>query len=250
MSDTSIIIKQCDSLVYLPELSLHCPGHFDLIVTDPPYWTLDKWRNMGTTTRLGGHRDKDKQDDSRWFPTIDHDDLWKCLGEFYTLLNKDSIAYVFADHEVMPLLLGMAREGGIGFTYSKPLVWDKVTPGMGYHWRAQTEFIVMLCKGKPQLRDRSRPDLLRYPKLKGPQYYPTEKPLDLIRVLIENSSDAGDNVLDPFCGSGVVGEACCLLGRNATLLDIETRAIQYTDARCRFLGSGMVSTQTMEEETP
>lgn len=25
----------------------------DLVITDPPYWTLNKWREVGTTTRLG-----------------------------------------------------------------------------------------------------------------------------------------------------------------------------------------------------
>ena len=29
------------------------PGSFDAVVTDPAYWTLDKWREVGTTARLG-----------------------------------------------------------------------------------------------------------------------------------------------------------------------------------------------------
>jgi site-specific DNA-methyltransferase (adenine-specific) len=42
----------------------------DVIVTDPPYWTLDKWRKMGTTTRLGGNRVEANQRPEMFFERI------------------------------------------------------------------------------------------------------------------------------------------------------------------------------------
>ena len=50
---TNIKIIQGDAV---NEMSKLPDGGFDCIVTDPPYWTLDKWRSIGTTTRLGGGR--------------------------------------------------------------------------------------------------------------------------------------------------------------------------------------------------
>jgi site-specific DNA-methyltransferase (adenine-specific) len=41
-----------------------------------------------------------------------------------------------------------------------------------------------------------------------------EKPLDLCRHIVRSSSRAGDTVLDAFCGSGSMGEAALLGGRN------------------------------------
>ena len=38
--------------------------------------------------------------------------------------------------------------------------------------------------------------------------HPTQKPLDLIRRIVLASTNEGDIVLDPFCGSGTTGVAC------------------------------------------
>lgn len=44
--------------------------------------------------------------------------------------------------------------------------------------------------------------------------HPNEKPLDLCLKLVALFSNRGETVFDPFCGSGAIGEACILLGRN------------------------------------
>jgi site-specific DNA-methyltransferase (adenine-specific) len=38
--------------------------------------------------------------------------------------------------------------------------------------------------------------------------HPTEKPLTLLRALVEQFSNPGERVLDPFMGSGTTGAAC------------------------------------------
>ena len=49
--------------------------------------------------------------------------------------------------------------------------------------------------------------------------YPTQKPLGVIRRIIQASSRPGDTVLDFFAGSGTTGAACLELGRNFILID-------------------------------
>ncbi len=49
--------------------------------------------------------------------------------------------------------------------------------------------------------------------------YPTAKPVKLLERIIAISSDPGDWVLDPMCGSGTTARACENLGRNCTLVD-------------------------------
>lgn len=44
--------------------------------------------------------------------------------------------------------------------------------------------------------------------------HPSQKPLKLLLELVSKFSNRGETILDPFCGSGRVGEACVLLGRN------------------------------------
>jgi site-specific DNA-methyltransferase (adenine-specific) len=51
------------------------------------------------------------------------------------------------------------------------------------------------------------------------KYHDTQKPLDLVRYLIETYSNPGDLVLDFTMGSGTAGVACQLTGRNFIGID-------------------------------
>src|SRR3954447_1790656 len=50
--------------------------------------------------------------------------------------------------------------------------------------------------------------------------YPTQKPLALLRRIIESSSQPGDVVLDPFCGCGTAIDAAQERGRRWVGIDI------------------------------
>lgn len=56
--------------------------------------------------------------------------------------------------------------------------------------------------------------------------YPTQKPLAIVRRIVEASSTPDDVVLDFFAGSGTTGEACSLLGRRFVLIDNNAEALQ------------------------
>ena len=63
------------------------------------------------------------------------------------------------------------------------------------------------------------------PKAKERTGYPTQKPILLLERVIEIASDAGDLVLDPFCGSGTTLVAAKLLGRSSIGLDSSEEAV-------------------------
>lgn len=202
----------------------------DLVFTDPPYWTLNKWRNVGTTTRLGGNSDKDKQ--KGWFETIDSEGLWHLICEIYRVLKNDRHAFIMSDGQTLKWILGYVEKAG--FNYYKPLVWDKVSLGMGYHFRNQHEFIVMLDKGKNRKpKNLSLPDIFRVPMIKNG--YPTEKPVELISIFIEQFTEEGELVVDPFFGSGAVPLACINLNRNFQGSDISDEAHKHTKQRLGVL---------------
>ena len=48
----------------------------------------------------------------------------------------------------------------------------------------------------------------------GNKLHPTEKPIDLLKFYVKNSSNVGDVVLDPFMGVGSTGVACKELNRD------------------------------------
>ena len=61
--------------------------------------------------------------------------------------------------------------------------------------------------------------------------YATQKPVPLLKRIIEASSDLGDTVLDPFCGCGTTIEAAEELGRKWIGIDIAIRAVDVMKER-------------------
>ncbi len=61
--------------------------------------------------------------------------------------------------------------------------------------------------------------------------YPTQKPLGILRRIIQASSKEGDTVLDFFAGSGTTGHAAASLNRNFILIDQNPEAIQVMKER-------------------
>ena len=60
---------------------------------------------------------------------------------------------------------------------------------------------------------------------KGDGKHPTQKPLYILKRIIEASTNEGDLVLDPFCGSSTTGVAALQLGRRYIGIDNEPEYI-------------------------
>ena len=135
-----------------------------------------------------------------------------------------------------------------GFRFWKPLVWDKRTIGMGYHYRARYEFILFFEKGKRRLNDLGVADIISVPRIRGG--YPAEKPPEVAEVLIRQSSEAGEVVVDPFMGSGSVGVAAARLGRRFLGNDLNPEAVRIAAQRLREFGAGRVPADLRRPRSP
>lgn len=69
------------------------------------------------------------------------------------------------------------------------------------------------------------------PKAKERTGYPTQKPIELLDRIIKISTNEGDIVLDPFCGSGTTLVSAKLLNRRYIGIDINKEAIKLTQQR-------------------
>lgn len=63
--------------------------------------------------------------------------------------------------------------------------------------------------------------------------HPTQKPVELMKILIENSSNKNDIVLDCFMGSGSTGVACLETGRRFIGIEIEKKFFDVAVDRIR-----------------
>jgi site-specific DNA-methyltransferase (adenine-specific) len=195
----------------------------DLLITDPPYESLEKHRAVGTTTRLKVSQGSSNE----WFEIFPNRRFPELFAECFRVLKPDSHFYLFCDQETMFVAKPLAEEAG--FKFWKPLVWDKERIGMGYHYRARYEFVLFFEKGKRKLSNLGVPDVFRVPRVF--QGYPTEKPPEVAKILIEQSSEPGALVLDPFCGSGSTGVAALSLGRSFLGNDVSAAALSLSAKR-------------------
>ena len=72
--------------------------------------------------------------------------------------------------------------------------------------------------------------------------YPTQKPIKLLERIIKASSNAGDVVLDPFCGCGTTIHAAQNLGRRWIGIDVCVNACKVIEKRLRESFDGIWST--------
>jgi site-specific DNA-methyltransferase (adenine-specific) len=202
----------------------------DLLVTDPAYESLEKHRAVGTTTRLK----HSKASSNDWFRVFPNERFGELFTEVFRVLKDDSHFYLFCDAETMFVAKPEAER--VGFKFWKPLVWDKRTIGMGYHYRARYELILFFEKGKRRLNDLGVADIIVEPRIH--RGYPAEKPSKVSKVLIEQSSKPGDVVADPFMGSGSVGVAAVQLGRRFIGTDLNPVAVRLSADRLKEYGAG------------
>ena len=105
------------------------------------------------------------------------------------------------------------------------IVWDKIS-GAGNFYTYSHEFIIYgtMCnknkKGTNVWREKGFSSGAK--STNGEKVHPTQKPVELIEKIIENSSERGDVVLDPFMGSGTTGVACARTGRQFIGIEIDS----------------------------
>ena len=204
----------------------------DLLVTDPAYESLEKHRAIGTTTRLK----HSKSSSNDWFTVFPNARFPELFEEAFRVLKRNTHLYLFCDAETMFFVKPEAERAG--FRFWKPLVWDKKSIGMGYHYRARYEFILFFEKGKRRLNDLGIADVISVPRIH--RGYPAEKPPAVSEVLIKQSTVQGELVADPFMGSGSVGIAALKTGRRFSGSDLNSEAVRLTAERLRQFGEGRV----------
>jgi len=194
-----------DVLPLLPE------GVAAVVLTDPPY-SSGGFQESGRSAGSIGTRTSE---------TIQYDNLStrgyeRLMREVLRGVNYADEIFLFSDWRMW--IPAFDAVEGAGWRVRNMLVWDKVSMGMGMPWRNQHELIVYGKRAPAAILDGKMGNVLRS-KRSGNANHPTEKPVDLIQLLIANT--VGGDIIDPFCGSGTTLVAAKNLGRHAIGIEID-----------------------------
>jgi DNA modification methylase len=137
------------------------------------------------------------------------------LPPLFESLRNPSHAYLMTNFYNLREMMDVAESSG--FKLHNLLIWKKntVTPNRWY--MKDIEYTVFARKGAAfSINDRGAKTCQEVNNTRD-RLHPTEKPVDLMRTYIRNSTTEGDIVLDPFMGSGTTGvaalrEGCRFIG--------------------------------------
>lgn len=152
------------------------------------------------------------------------------LPEVYRVLKDGSHAYIYINARNVKELQTEAEKAG--FKYQNIIIWDKGNATPNRYYLQAYEMILLLRKGKARnINNMGTKNLLKVKNIIGNKTHPTEKPVELNKIFIENSSNQGDIVLDPFMGSGSCGVACKETGRNFIGIEIDEKYFNIAKER-------------------
>lgn len=195
----------------------------DLVWTDPPYGVAYEGK---TKEKLTIQNDALNLEQLTEF-------LHEALEAAKSVTKPGAIWYVAAPHGPMGHAFGTVLLDLQIWKHS--LVWVKNTFALGrgdYHYRHEAIFYGW-TPGATRLHPleaRDQDTVFEFDKPARNAEHPTMKPVALIVKALENSSNKGDVVLDPFGGSGSTLIACEQTSRRARLIELEPR---YVDVICR-----------------
>lgn len=202
----------------------------DLVATDPPYKTTSR----GNAGNSGGMLQKKINMKGKVFK---HNDitLEEYIPEIFRILKDGSHFYIMTNHVNLQNMLNVCTENG--FHFIKSLIWNKGNKIMGQFYMGQFEYILFFRKGKgKKINNCGTADILNVPNKKskgenGKNLHDTEKPVELMKILIENSSKENELVLDPFMGIGTTALACIDTNRNYIGFELDTTYYNLANER-------------------
>lgn len=206
----------------------------DLIVSDPPY----RVQQHGSSGLSGIFKTKtgvEKELNSKLFQHNEVE-VTDCASELFRILKPDNHCYIMTNDFNLINFLNVFTD--VGFHFTKLIIWDKQNKIANPYYMQQVEYILFMSKGRTkQINNCGTSNLLSISNIQNKNNdHPTEKPVELMEILIKNSSKEGDLVMDPFVGVGATALACQNLNRNFIGCEIDKK---YYDTAMERLNSGL-----------
>lgn len=229
-----------DTMARMPD------NYLDLIVTDCPYkivaggitvdskgfFVADCGKSSKRWLKKGENQVPSAVKSGKMFA---HNDIkfadW--LPECYRVLKPSTHCYVMINGRNLKDLQTDAENAG--FVYQNLLAWKKNNATPNRYYMQNAEFILMLSKRPARsINNLGNQTVFEIPNYIGNKYHPSEKPVELLKRLVAESSVVGDVVYDPFLGSGALAKACIELDRKWIGSEIDA---EYAEVARRTIDS-------------
>lgn len=206
----------------------------DLLLTDPPYGVkyVGKTKDALTIENDG----------------LSADDTHQLWNEALTasLLNLKNGGSIYATVPAGLLQVGFMDVMLKHDCLRQCMVWDKGSLVLGhsdYHYEHEP----ILYGWKPGAAhyftdDRTKTTVFRYKKPSRNDLHPTMKPIELWAEMINNSTKYGENIIDPFLGSGTTMVSAHQLERNCYGMELDPKYCQVIVDRMMELDSEITVT--------
>ena len=223
LENKNVRLIQGDCLVVLDKL-IEDGIIVDAIVTDPPYKVISggkpkhKGQPSGLLSKNDGkiftHNDLKEED---WFPKI------------FKLLKEGGHCYIMTNTLNLERYLRLARE--TGFLLHNLLVWEKnnCTPNRWY--MKNCEYTLFLRKGRAKQINNVGDKTVHKFKNGQNKIHPSEKPIELMKMYVANSTNENELVLDFAMGSGTTGVACKNLNRKFIGIELDENYFNIAEDR-------------------
>lgn len=189
---------------------------FDSLVCDPPY---SDYVHKNATSNSPG---KGVRHNDLGFSAL-NDDLRNTIASLAGGVKRWSVIY----SDIEGLDAWRRACAAAGATYIRPIPWVRWSSPQLSGDRPPQGFELVTCywgaqKGRKSWNGPGNLTHLKHLCLRGTNKQKAEKPLDQALDLVNYFSNPGDKILDPCAGSGTVGLACRLLGRDYVGYEIDT----------------------------
>lgn len=187
-------LSNSQAVAWLKTLGRHSA---DLVVTELP----TPRRAPAIATQLKNARSARNQ----WFAIFPNDPYPGLFEQLFRVLKPNTHFYLFCGQESLFVVKPLAEAAG--FRFQTVLVWDQQRTRAGRTYRSQVGWICLFEKGQRPLTDPSQSELLSFPTTGS------GKPRELLSLLMTQSSQSGQLVIDPFCTDSQIPETALLEGR-------------------------------------
>lgn len=216
-------VQKADAIEELKQLP---SNSVDLIVSDPPYKI------------------------SKSVASFEHDDVnfKDYVTDLYRVLKEGKHAYIMTNNDH---LFEFEEElYNAGFNLNARLIWEKNNIiCSGYYFGQNAEYILFVSKGEPEKFDSNHLELVNFHKNTRNLFHATQKPIDLLKNIIQSASREGDIVLDPFSGSASTAISCVETDRKFITYEIDNMYHIISKGRAKEAKLRMKKEQTTCEKS-